>query len=665
MSLSARLLEISSRISQIPLSYYSTQLSSLVPKTSFSPHMHQISKLTILVLTITSIFYFTFISSHFSSSSYRTFSLTTSGRKGAFVNSLSATDIDGPYDNSTLVELCRSREWRKGLIFRCEAPGSGLVESRNVMLNCLRFGIEAGGISPHYSHHPNKSWREWTATGFIIPVLKASEEETLPFNHLFDLDHFTSTLTASCPQIKIISHFNDLWDKPSTSPAVLLSPNSLHSIEPALPLIHSTILVNPGNWSSAFKTSLNTSHPRAPTEKLPVLVTLSPPPLLQFPTTYDSAPFITNFGKLIRSSPELRRLAGAILYALSQKHNLNLPPTPQIQTDAFYGAVLSSSKAPEEAPEESPDPDPKEERTPSPKAQPDLTTSLLLAASSTNLKTIYLSTPHSAPGSVSHFRATGALETLTTLAQNLSIALETAESLLGGSVPTSYVPEEGEVSVTVVARPGAKGFEAEWSTYQSLTSSQKEILDFEVLSRASLFGGNWENSLSWGVALKRHVVASGGQGKWDAVSGGEVGGAKKGKGKAAGTKRAGVEKRPVVDIAKEKIAASPTPTPKNRPRPTRSAARKPTATNAKPSPTTTKGKVPNKGGGAAKGKGAGQGKGKGKPSPTIKGETCFRDELSVVFGPRGEGKAWVLGGWPWLPLILLLFCFFKIILMGF
>lgn len=153
MSLSARLLEIASRISQIPLSYYSTQLSSLIPKTSFSPHIHQISKLTILVLTITSIFYFTFISSHFSSSSYRTFALTTSGRKGTFLNSLSATDIDGPYDNSTLVELCRSRKWRKGLIFRCEAPSTGLVESRNVMLNCLRFGIEAGGTSPLYSRY--------------------------------------------------------------------------------------------------------------------------------------------------------------------------------------------------------------------------------------------------------------------------------------------------------------------------------------------------------------------------------------------------------------------------------------------------------------------------------------------------------------------------------
>lgn len=614
MSLSARLLEIASRISQIPLSYYSTQLSSLIPKTSFSPHIHQISKLTILVLTITSVFYFTFISSHFSSSSYRTFALTTSGRKGTFVNSLSATDIDGPYDNSTLVELCRSRKWRKGLIFRCEVPSTGLVESRNVMLNCLRFGMEAG------------------ATNFILPVFKAPvdtdpPDEPLPFNHLFDLDHFTSTLTASCPQIKIIPHINDLWDKPSTAPPVLLSPNSLHAIEPKLPLIHSTILANPGNWSSAFKESLNASHPRAPTEKLPVLVSLNPPPLLQFPTTYDSAPFITNFGKLIRPSPDLRRLAAAILYALSQKHSLDLLPTPEIQRDAFYGAVLSSSKQPEEATETEPEPNESRTTTPSPKRKPDLTTSLLTAASSSNLKTIYLATPHSSPGTIAHFRSTNAISTLTTLAQNLSIALETAESLLGGSVPQTYVPDEGEVIVTP-HHQGVKGFETEWNTYQTLTAVQKEVLDFEVLSRASLFGGNWENSLSWGVALKRHVVASGGDGKWDSISGVDLPSPKsplpspktkppfpspKPKPPSPGKRSEDVEevevqvleKRPVIDLAAEKAAATPapTPTPKIRtittPRPgyTRSTAparTKPTGTRkakVRPTPTSAKGKA--------------------------------------------------------------------------
>ncbi len=178
MSLSARLLDISSRISQIPLSHYSTQLSSLLPNTSFSAHVHQISKLTILVLTITSVFYFTFISLHFSSSSYRTFALTTSGRKGAFVDSLSATDINGPYDNSTLVELCRSRKWRKGLIFRCQAPSTEMVESRNVMLNCLRFGIEAGGISPlFFSHHPKHGLTRMNSNSFHTPRPQSSRRQ--------------------------------------------------------------------------------------------------------------------------------------------------------------------------------------------------------------------------------------------------------------------------------------------------------------------------------------------------------------------------------------------------------------------------------------------------------------------------------------------------------
>ncbi len=510
------------------------------------------------------------------------------------------------------------------------------------------------------------------------------------------MDHFTSTLTASCPQISLIPHINDLWDKPSTAPPVLLSPNSLHAMEPQLPLIHSTLLANPGNWSSAFKKSLNASHPRAPTEKLPVLVALSPPPLLQFPTNYDPAPLITNFGKLIRPSPDLRRLAAAILYALSQKHNLNLLPTPGIQRDTFFGAVLSSPKQSEEAKEA----DPNEARTSTTsKGKPDLSTSLLTAASSSNLESIYLATPHNSPGTIAHFRSTGAIEAFTTLALNLSIALETAESLLGGSVPTTYVPEEGEVAV--VARQGVQGFEAEWNTYKTLTAAQKEVLDFEVLSRASLFGGNWENSLSWGVALKRHVIASGGGGKWVGVSGSDIGAGKpspkvkppppfpspKSPEKRAleeevGTEVEGenLEKRPVIDLAADKaaVAASPidTPTPRIRtittpgPRPTRSAARtnptgtkkpkprpksgprpRPTRTSTSPSTSTSNSKPNPKGKGTTKGKvgtgaAGGKDKGKGKSTVTIKGETCFRDEFSVIYGPRGEGKGWVLGGWP-------------------
>jgi hypothetical protein len=210
---------------------------------------------------------------------------------------------------------------------------------------------------------------------------------------------------------------------------------------------------------------------------------------------------------------------------------------------------------------------------------------------------------------------------------NRSIFVETAESLLGGAVPAEYVGEEGEV--TVVARQGVKGFEGEWNTYQTLSAAQKEVVDFEVLARASQFGGNWENSLSWGVSIHRHIVASGGHGKWTSLSGGEVGVGKPG-GKSPGTKRSEeveeverLEKRPVVDLAAEKAAAAT---------PSRQITR-PSATARKgkprPKPTGTKtgaGKgQPTAKPCAGKGKVGGGSGGQGK----VNGETCFRDELTA------------------------------------
>jgi hypothetical protein len=140
MSLSARYLQIPI-LSHLPHSF-----SSHFPQ-SFSPRIQHISKLSLLVCLIISIFYFTLSPSHLSASNYKTFSITTSGRKTSFIQSTLATEIDGPLDNSTLAQLCASRKWTPGLIFKCEAPQDGIVNSKNVVLNCVRFAIEAGGSS--------------------------------------------------------------------------------------------------------------------------------------------------------------------------------------------------------------------------------------------------------------------------------------------------------------------------------------------------------------------------------------------------------------------------------------------------------------------------------------------------------------------------------------
>lgn len=143
-------------------------------QTSFSPRFIHIGRLAFPVAFLIFIFYFT-LSPHSTSPSphsLSSFSLglipfSSSSRKSAFIDSISATGIDGPFDNSSLIELCASRKWVDGLIFKCEAHGGGIVEARNVVLNCLRFGIEAGGSSPS-PLHPSPSPSHLTCSKKLI-----------------------------------------------------------------------------------------------------------------------------------------------------------------------------------------------------------------------------------------------------------------------------------------------------------------------------------------------------------------------------------------------------------------------------------------------------------------------------------------------------------------
>jgi hypothetical protein len=448
--------------------------------------------------------------------------------------------------------------------------------------------------------------------------------------------------------MNLIPHINDLWDKPSTSPAVSISPNHFPST-PQIPLLHDSILAHPENWTSAFAIHLNTTHPRAPTARLPVLVNLSPPPLLQFPISYDSEHFITNFGKLVRTEERLRRIAGAALYALSQRHRVDLSPESRIERGKFYGAVLSGVKGDKE----------EAEQAAKTKYREELPKNLLLAAGRSNLSTIYLATPHFTEleaESIKAFAAKGEVENFIILARNRSTAVETAEALLGGPFPSSFVNDNGEP--VAPDHNGAKGFEEEWKEYQTLTSEQKEAVDYEILLRSTQLGGSWETALSWGPAMRRHITASGGAGKWRSLPGSAIGTSKPGsKARVENPGKKGTREAIYIDaeeeIRKEKLRQAGFAKVEAEEKALQKESEKWTAKADAPPVTTAGERVE---GGKSEEKvdeklAATQDKKVAlKPKPKLKVDVgavhCFRDELSVVFGPKAEGKGWVLGGWP-------------------
>lgn len=110
-------------------------------------HASHIAKLVILV------FLFLFTGSYLFSRQQITqqdyheiYRIAVSGKKAAFVEAALNTEIDGPIDTTALAELCRTKTWTPGLIFNCRAPQGGIGNVRNVILNCVRYAIEAGGL---------------------------------------------------------------------------------------------------------------------------------------------------------------------------------------------------------------------------------------------------------------------------------------------------------------------------------------------------------------------------------------------------------------------------------------------------------------------------------------------------------------------------------------
>jgi hypothetical protein len=174
-------------------------------------------------------------------------------------------------------------------------------------------------------------------------------------------------------------------------------------------------------------------------------------------------------------------LAATVLYALSTKHSLSLHTTSSIEAGKFYGAHLRTAVDAQAA-----------HWTPFSTQS----SNYLSQAALRNLSTIYLASGN--PSDVDLF---------TVLASNISIAVETKQSLLGGDLSSISDEYGNEIRRE---RHGAKGFEAEWGVLNGLTWDQQGLVDYEVLLRSSSFGGIWESSFSWNVAMRRHVSIEGG-----------------------------------------------------------------------------------------------------------------------------------------------------------
>lgn len=407
--------------------------------------------------------------------------VTTELLKQEFIQDVVNNEIGGPVNLEPLAELCRNADLQPGLIFKCEPVPGGIGNIRNMFLNCFRFAIQAGGkLRCHSQLRYRLTW--CTATGLVVPggqlrnpkdLYDIHTKKEIPFDTLLDLNYFTESFTKACPQIKLYQTDADL--------PMIITPATQFNMTPYFVnnntfRMDSTLIdTPPAEWRAHFDRWLNEeSGAPTPSAEVPVLV-YNTNCLLRWPFDYDSTDFVAQFGRILRVREDARRIAGAVLWAMSEKYHMNLDysnPNDPIPQGKWMGAHLRTAEDATKA------------------GWPNYATqeaNYIGAANRTGLNVIFLSA--GAPKDVERFSKT---------AKASNMKVETKDSLLVGDL-----------------------FHAEKKALGKFTWDQKALVDYEVLMGASYFAGMFESSFSWNVALRRHVVV--GKGTWLEIGPGKQG----------------------------------------------------------------------------------------------------------------------------------------------
>ena len=285
------------------------------------------------------------------------------------------------------------------------------------------------------------------------------------------MPHFERSFKAACPQIKFYSHQDELWDKPWAAKEYIVDAHAL-SQKPHPKADY--LMGDPENWRSLFYKWVAENVP-AYSEQNPILIAFESADAAQlwrYPLSYDTNEFVATFGRLLRFREDIRRIAGTILYSMSSQHDLDLDLGVSVQPNKFYGAHLrTASDAPTNW-------------WPGYESQ---AKDYFNHVEESKLSLIYLTS--GSPTDAERFRETAASKGRTVVTKDI---------LLSGE---DYTSEREEM--------------------KNLRWDQLGAIDFLVLLRSSQFGGMFESSFSWNVALVRHIVANGG--KWVPITEGKEG----------------------------------------------------------------------------------------------------------------------------------------------
>ncbi|KAK6354223.1 hypothetical protein TWF730_008635 [Orbilia blumenaviensis] len=201
-----------------------------------------------------------------------------------------------------LRQVCDSTKWQKNVYFTCTHNLGGLINVRNMVLNCVRYAIAAG------------------ASGLILPLIEARDPTVLSrlktgeyqsMQFLFDEDWFKKVMKTNCRQMELLDTIEDV-------------PHYRYATMPDLMNVQSFMGQPPGSRQGRMRNrkpedfrprfdALIKSQSKRPGERNPVIVRLDDRTLFSWPPSFDSPAFANYFGFILEFRLDLTALANIIV----------------------------------------------------------------------------------------------------------------------------------------------------------------------------------------------------------------------------------------------------------------------------------------------------------------------------------------------------------------
>ncbi|KUI62998.1 hypothetical protein VP1G_10121 [Cytospora mali] len=195
--------------------------------------------------------------------------------KRLFIADFLDNEIDGTFDGRELAKLCAGKRWRpedEGLILSCQPVPGGIGEVKNSHLQCIRFAIEIGAqlVLPRITRR---------SPADISNLNGEKQAKGQPLDYMFSSPHLVTSLHTHCPQMKIHTSLDDLYDKPSLLKPLPVIPAMLTDQFSNVDNAFFPVITDPAQVRAKFDTLYDRELPRD-RRRYPVRVELEATPFV-------------------------------------------------------------------------------------------------------------------------------------------------------------------------------------------------------------------------------------------------------------------------------------------------------------------------------------------------------------------------------------------------